>query len=83
MAPRKLFGSLNLAGNVGRGENPNGVVQQTSNGTNINGRGSDGDDPIWGTPADGMRWNHTAPGGEMEDRQVPRPVITLVNRRRP
>jgi hypothetical protein len=83
MAPRKLFGSLNLEGNVGPGENPNGVVAQTSNGTNINGKGSDGDDFVWGIPADGPRWNKTGPrGGKMEDLDVPRPVITLVNRRR-
>jgi hypothetical protein len=59
MAPRKLFGSLWFEGNVASGENPNGMVTQTSNGTWINGKGGDGVDIPWGLAADGRRWNPT------------------------
>jgi hypothetical protein len=82
MAPRKLFGSLNLEGNVGRGENPNGVVSQTANGTSINGKGSDGDDWTWGKAADGPRWNKTG-AATMADRDVARPIAIVATRRRP
>jgi hypothetical protein len=81
MPPRKLFGSLNLEGNIGKGENPNGVVRQTANGAEINGQGADGDDYAFGLTADG-RWNHRPKIGGMEDRSVPRPVAVLVPRRR-
>jgi hypothetical protein len=81
MPPRKLFGSLNLEGFIGRGENPNGMVSQTSNGTNINGAGSDGEDYIWGIPADGSRWNRTR-GNMLEDRDVARPIAIVASRRR-
>jgi hypothetical protein len=82
MAPRKLFGSLNLAGNVGKGENPNGLVQQTSNGTWINRQGADGDDYTYRIAADGPRWNKTEPEGKIEDRTVARPTVALSNRKR-
>jgi hypothetical protein len=79
---RKLFGTLNFAGIVGRGENPNGIVQQTSNGTWINREGADGDDFIWGVPADGSRWNKTEPKRTLADRDVPRPVSIVATPRR-
>jgi hypothetical protein len=79
---RKLFGSLNFAGMVGRGENPNGLVQQTSNGTWVNRQGADGDDFVWGIPADGPRWNKTEPSGRLGDRDVPRPIAIVASRRR-
>lgn len=41
---------------LGRGENPNGMVVQTANGTIVNGRGGDGDCRPW-TMADGPLWN--------------------------
>jgi hypothetical protein len=41
---------------LGTGENPNGMVAQTANGTIINGRGGDGDN-YRGMMADGPRWN--------------------------
>jgi hypothetical protein len=82
MAPHKLFGSLNLAGMVGAGENPNGTVAQTSNGTNINGKGSDGDWCTWGIPADGPRWNKTEPGGMMQEKAIARPVAIVASQRR-
>lgn len=81
MAPRKLFGSLYLDGNVGRGENPNGVVAQTSNGTNVNGEGSDGENYAFGLTADG-RWNKPGPKGGLVDSTVARPIAVLSNRRR-
>lgn len=80
MAPRKLFGSLNLAGNVGRGENPNGMVSQDPNGTNINGKGSDGEDRAWGLTADGPRWNKADP--TLQDRDVARPIAIVASRRK-
>jgi len=43
---------------VARGENPNGVVQQTSNGTVIDGAGGDGFQYNWGDKPDGARWNN-------------------------
>lgn len=42
---------------LGKGENPNGFVSQTPNGTYINGRGSDGYQPRYWPMADGSRWN--------------------------
>ncbi len=47
---------MNFVDLLGTGENPNGVVAQTANGTIINGRGGDGSE--WrGKMADGPRWN--------------------------
>lgn len=80
MPPVKLFGSLNLTGMVGRGENPNGFVAQTPNGTNINGEGSDGDDRAWGLTADGPRWNKAEPN--LQDTGVSRPIAITATRRR-
>lgn len=41
---------------LGNGENPNGMIAQTANGTIRNGRGGDGD--TWRyNMADGPRWN--------------------------
>jgi hypothetical protein len=79
---RKLFGTLNFASMVGRGENPNGVVQQTSNGTSIDGKGSDGDDFVWGIAADGPRWNKTEPVGRLADMDVARPIAIVASRRK-
>jgi hypothetical protein len=42
---------------LGKGENPNGFVSQTANGTLIDGRGGDGENYAWGGMADGPRWN--------------------------
>ena len=42
---------------LGKGENPQGFVSQTPNGTYINGRGSDGYQYRWWPMADGKRWN--------------------------
>jgi hypothetical protein len=79
---RKLFGSLDFARMVGRGENPNGVVQQTSNGTWVNREGADGDDFVW-FPADGPRWNKTEPDeGRLADMDVPRPIAIVASRRK-
>lgn len=82
MTPRKLFGSLNLKGFVGKGENPNGMVTQTSNGTNVNGKGADGDDFTWGVPADG-RWNKTyaSSEGTLREQGVSRPIAIVAKRR--
>ena len=41
---------------LGEGENPNGMVSQTPNGTVINGMGGDGSQYRWDM-ADGARWN--------------------------
>lgn len=41
---------------LGEGENPNGFVAQTANGTIRNGRGGDGE-TFWRGSADGPRWN--------------------------
>ena len=79
---RKLFGSLNFASIVGRGENPNGIVQQTSNGTWVNREGADGDDFIWGLAADGPRWNKTEPVGRLADMDVARPIAIVASRRK-
>jgi hypothetical protein len=82
MAPRKLFGSLNLEGNVGRGENPNGVVSQTASGTFINGRVPDGIDSDERMPfkAAGPRWNRNT--ASMQDKHVPKPVSIVATRRK-
>jgi hypothetical protein len=85
MAPRKLFGSLNLEGNVGRGENTNGMVTQTSNGTFVNGTGADGqnawDAGVWPPGADG-RWNKIAgeSNGLMPELGVKRPQTSRLRR---
>ena len=79
---RKLFGTLNFANMVGRGENPNGLVQQTANGTSIAGKGSDGDDFLWGIEADGPRWNKTEPAGRLADMNVARPIAIVASPRR-
>jgi hypothetical protein len=85
MAPRKLFGSLNLEGNIGRGENPNGMVTQTANGTFINGTGADGQSDygagVWPPGADG-RWNKIAgePDGRMPELGVKRPQTSRLRR---
>lgn len=42
---------------LGNGENPNGMIAQTANGTIRNGRGGDGDEYRYGMMADGPRWN--------------------------
>lgn len=42
---------------LGDGENPNGFVSQTGNGTLLNGRGGDGCTYNWGMKPDGARWN--------------------------
>jgi hypothetical protein len=76
-----LFGRLKL-GKTDPGENPNGQVSQTSNGTYINANGADGDDYIYTIAASGPRWNKTEPRGMLQDRLVPRPVTVLSNRRR-
>lgn len=41
---------------LGEGENPNGTVAQTPNGTMINSRGSDGEQPFR-QMTDGERWS--------------------------
>jgi len=78
---KTIFGRLNL-GTPAQGENPNGFVSQSNNGTNINGAGSDGDDWTWGFPADGPRWNKTGPGGAMKDQVIARPVAIVATRRK-
>lgn len=46
----------NLDKLVGKGENPNGFIAQTANGTIRDGHGGDGDQPRYNM-ADGPRWN--------------------------
>jgi hypothetical protein len=78
--PKTIFGRLDL-GKPADGENPNGFVSQTSNGTNINGAGSDGVDWTWGPGADGPRWNKESPQ-RMADVAIARPVAIVASRRR-
>lgn len=42
---------------LGEGENPNGMIAQTPNGTVTNGLGGDGDQFRYSLIADGARWN--------------------------
>ena len=76
MAARKQYGRLNLAAEVGRGENPNGMVTQAPNGTLINGAGFDVEpwDYQFGRPASGSRWNKTELDGRMAEIDVARPT---------
>jgi len=53
---------------LGTGENPNGMVAQTANGTLVGGRGGDGDTWRYGMMADGPRWN--------EDPRIEAPNLT-------
>jgi len=46
---------------LGAGENPNGFVSQTPNGTMMNGKGADGDQWPMALPADGPRWSRSMP----------------------
>jgi hypothetical protein len=53
---------------LGTGENPNGMVAQTANGTLVDGRGGDGYTWRDGMMADGPRWN--------EDPRIEAPNLT-------
>jgi hypothetical protein len=60
---------------LGKGENPNGFVSQTCNGTLIDGRGGDGyNERAYGRMADGARWN-TDPRMETMPLSQPLPVV--------
>jgi hypothetical protein len=81
MAPRKLFGSLNLEGFIGKGENPAGFVAQTPNATTLNGRVNDGlDDDRPAFRAHGPRWNRRL--ATMQDRHMPKPVAVVATPRK-
>jgi hypothetical protein len=76
---------------LGTGENPNGMVAQTANGTLVDGRGGDGYTWRDGMMADGPRWNedprieapNPAPG--LGSEQVPRGKVLVAGhmRRKP
>lgn len=68
---------------LGKGENPRGMVSHTPNGTETNGRGSDGVTPVWSTP-NGPRWNENPmPETEPVDVDVaPIPVRAHTRRRK-
>jgi hypothetical protein len=82
MAPRKLFGSLNLLGNIGKGENPNGQITQAPTGTFIDYRVPDGNDGEIRAPfkVSGPRWNKVT--ASMQDKHLPKPVSLTATPRR-
>lgn len=75
-----------FAGLVAEGENPNGFVAQTANGTRRDGFADDGRTYQWGTPPDGARWNfNPMPGAEPEMPAMAATVVSVTahTRRRP
>lgn len=75
-----------FAGLVAEGENPNGFVAQTANGTRRDGFADDGMTYSWGPRPDGERWNcNPMPGAEpYADAPAPAVVsVTAHTRRRP
>jgi len=57
MAPRKKNGSIDWDGIIQSGENPNGMVAQTSDSTVRNMDALGPQEYKWGQEADGPRWN--------------------------
>jgi len=49
-----------------RGENPNGLVSYTNNGTRVNGARADGEQINWYPQLDGPRWSRKMPPSMVE-----------------
>lgn len=65
---------------LGTGENPNGFVSQTCNGTLVDGRGGDGNNyAAYGFMADGPRWNSDP---RMESMPLGQPMAIVVTRKK-